>query len=134
MFNNATSFNTNINNWNVSNLLNMENMFCNATLFNQNLNNWNVSNVIHMENMFNNAQSFNQNIGNWNITNNTYIDNMFCLNSPIPFHKLKITSFFDKPFKSMEPLKRKKIFDLLFIWDRRKNYIMFLNHYGYIIF
>ena len=58
---------------------------------------------------------------------------MFCFNSPIPFYKLKITSFFDEPYKSMEPFKRKKIFDALFHWDRRKNFIMFLRNYGYII-
>ena len=33
----------------------------------------------------------------------------------------------------MEPLKRKQIFDVLFHWDRRKNYIMFLTNYGYNI-
>jgi len=33
----------------------------------------------------------------------------------------------------MEPLERKKIFDVLFHWDRRKDFIMFLKNYGYII-
>ena len=39
MFNNATSFNQNINNWNVSNLKNIFIMFNNATSFNQKINN-----------------------------------------------------------------------------------------------
>ena len=111
----------------------MGGMFYNATSFNQKIGNWNVSNVINMKSMFNKATSFNQNIGNWNITNNTDVNNMFCFNSPILFYKLKTTSFFDEPYKSMDSLKRKTIFDLLFHWNRRMNYIMFLTHYGYII-
>ena len=83
--------------------------------------------------MFSNATSFNKNISNWNITNDTDVNDMFCSNSSIPFHKLKTTSFFDEPYKSMEPLKRKQMFNLLFNWDRRKNYIMFLTNYGYNI-
>ena len=108
-------------------------MFYNATSFNQNISNWNVSNVKYMNYMFNDAISFNQNISNWNITNNTDVNNMFCFNSPILFYKLKTTSFFDEPYKTIEPLKRKIIFDILFHWNRRGNYIMFLTHYGYII-
>ena len=45
-------FNQPLNNWNVSNVSNMKNMFCHAQLFNQPLNNWNVSNVKDMERMF----------------------------------------------------------------------------------
>ena len=36
-----------INNWDVSNVTDMSEMFQNATSFNQPLNNWNVSNVLH---------------------------------------------------------------------------------------
>ena len=75
----------------------------------------------------------NYNISNWNVTNNTNVENMFCFNSPIPFYKLKTTSFFDEPYKNMELIKRKKIFDVLFNWDRCCNYIMFLTHFNYII-
>ena len=35
-----------INNWNVSNVTYMENMFRSATAFNQPLNNWNVSSAV----------------------------------------------------------------------------------------
>ena len=58
---------------------------------------------------------------------------MLCLNSSISFYKLKTTSFFDEPYKNMEPLKRKKIFDSLFNCDKRRNYIMFLAYFNYII-
>ncbi len=35
-------------------------MFANATSFNQPLSNWNIANVVNMENIFYNATSFNQ--------------------------------------------------------------------------
>ena len=40
-------------------------MFWGATSFNQPLNNWNVSNVTDMEDMFENASSFNQPLNNF---------------------------------------------------------------------
>ena len=55
----APSFNQPLNNWNVSNVEDMEGMFAGAQSFNQPLNNWNVSNVWYMEGMFYNATSFN---------------------------------------------------------------------------
>ena len=58
-----------INNWDVSNVTNMNNLFFNMTNFNDCINNWNVSNVISMKLMFYNATSFNQNITNWNVSN-----------------------------------------------------------------
>ena len=100
--------------------------------FNQNINNWNVSNVIDMRKMFCNAVSFNQNINNWNVSSVKYMCYMF-YNTKIPFYKLNTTSFFDEPYKKMTPLNRKKIFDTLFHWERRKNYIMFLKYFDYIV-
>ena len=44
-------------------------MFASARSFNQPLNNWNVSNVEDMESMFNYATSFNQPLDNWNVSN-----------------------------------------------------------------
>ncbi len=107
-------------------------MFYNTFSFNKNINRWNVANVKNMFSMFRNAISFNQNISNWNISNECNVNNMFCFNTPIHFYKLKTTSFFEKPYKSMKPCKRKKIFDVLFHWDRRKDFIMFLKNYNYI--
>jgi len=77
MFNNATSFNQPLNNWNVSNVSDMDNMFNNATSFNQPLNNWNVSNVSDMDNMFDNAVSFNQYLSSWVTSNVSDMNNMF---------------------------------------------------------
>ena len=58
MFENASSFNQPLNNWNVSNVEYMNSMFTFANSFNQPLNNWNVSNVTNMEDMFYDAISF----------------------------------------------------------------------------
>lgn len=62
MFSGATSFNTNISGWNVSNVTDMSSMFQGATSFNQNLTAWNISNVIDMSSMFKSATRFNQDL------------------------------------------------------------------------
>jgi surface protein len=76
MFNGCSSFDRNINYWNVSNVTNMSAMFY-TTPFNQPLNSWNVSNVDDMNNMFGNCSSFNQNISGWNVSNVTNMNYMF---------------------------------------------------------
>ena len=48
---------------------NMQRMFWYASSFNQNLNNWDVSNVTVMDGMFDKATVFNGNIGSWNVSN-----------------------------------------------------------------
>ena len=58
-----------IEDWDVSNVKNMKEMFMDASSFNQPLNNWNVSNVKFMDQMFLNASSFNQPLTNWNVSN-----------------------------------------------------------------
>ena len=47
----------------------MQSMFSEATSFNQPLNNWDVSNVTDMDSMFESAIHFNQPLNNWNIEN-----------------------------------------------------------------
>ena len=77
MFCNATSFNGDISNWNVSNVTNMANMFQNASSFNGSLNSWNVSNVTNFSWMFYQASNFNSAINNWNVSSATNMANMF---------------------------------------------------------
>ncbi|MEN9522743.1 MAG: hypothetical protein RL065_1120, partial [Bacteroidota bacterium] len=77
LFYNATSFNGNISNWDVSHIINMSSMFTGASSFNQNIGNWNTGNVTNMSFMFQRAASFNQNIGNWNTSNVTNMTSMF---------------------------------------------------------
>ncbi len=76
-----------INNWDVSHVTNMRNMFSYAQLFNENIGGWNVSNVTDMTYMFNGASSFNQNIGSWYVGNVIEMSFMFAgasdFNQPI---------------------------------------------------
>jgi len=73
-FSDCTNFNSDISNWDTTNINNMASMFSGATQFNQPLNNWNTSNVTYMSNMFRQANSFNQNITR-DVTNNYWITN-----------------------------------------------------------
>ena len=60
MFMDASSFIQPLTNCNLSNVIYMNRMFYDATSFNQPLNNWNVSKVTNMRGMFWGATSFNQ--------------------------------------------------------------------------
>lgn len=71
------SFNQDISGWNVSNVTDMNSMFDNASSFNQPLNSWDVLNVTNMAYMFQNATSFNQSLYNWNVSNVTNMNSMF---------------------------------------------------------
>lgn len=77
MFMNASCFNGNIGNWDVSNVTSMRYMFFNATTFNQDIGNWNVSNVTDMVQMFQLAKVFNQDISTWDVSNVTSMRYMF---------------------------------------------------------
>ena len=76
-FRNATSFNKNINSWDVSNVFNIENLFYGASVFNQPIGDWNTSSVTNMISVFNNASAFNQPIGNWDTSSVTKMNRMF---------------------------------------------------------
>ncbi|WP_299891001.1 BspA family leucine-rich repeat surface protein [uncultured Lacinutrix sp.] len=69
--------NSSFNNWDVSNITNMEGMFAATDIFNQDIGNWNVSNVTNMAFMFFDAYNFNQDIGNWDVSNVTNMGKMF---------------------------------------------------------
>jgi surface protein len=68
MFSNATSFNQELGNWDVSSVSIMYSMFYGATVFNQELGDWNVSLVNNMADMFEDATSFNQDISRWDVS------------------------------------------------------------------
>ena len=63
-----STFNQDISNWDVSNVISMKWMFLNASSFNQDISSWDVRNVTNMDAMFF-ATSFNQDIGNWDVSN-----------------------------------------------------------------
>ena len=77
MFANASVFNQDIGNWNLSNVSNLNGLFVNASIFNQDIGAWNVSNVTNMAYMFSGARAFNQDISNWNVGNVTNMTAMF---------------------------------------------------------
>jgi surface protein len=77
MFNNATSFNSNIGGWNVANITNMDYVFYYAKSFNNDIGSWDVSNVTSMDYMFGYAHSFDQDIGGWNVGNVKSMKGMF---------------------------------------------------------
>ncbi|MCK8462216.1 BspA family leucine-rich repeat surface protein [Mycoplasma capricolum subsp. capricolum] len=68
---------TNLDNWNTSNITNMEWMFTGAEMFNQDISKWDVSKVTNMNSMFTNAKKFNQDISMWNTSNVIKMDHMF---------------------------------------------------------
>ena len=65
MFGGASSFNSDISNWNVGAVTSMEGMFWGASSFNSDISNWNVGRVTDMDSMFYGASSFNQNLCPW---------------------------------------------------------------------
>jgi surface protein len=67
----------NINDWDVSAITDMSNLFANMTNFNRDISNWDVSNVKNMRGMFYNCSNFNQDISNWNVSNVTNMSYMF---------------------------------------------------------
>jgi len=78
MFDNCQKLNdSNISNWNISNVTNISYLFSKANIFNQDLNNWDTSNVTNMSYVFSEASSFNGNIGNWNTSNVTNMSSLF---------------------------------------------------------
>ncbi|GGD38768.1 hypothetical protein GCM10012288_10990 [Malaciobacter pacificus] len=77
LFSGATSFNGNISSWDVSKVTNLAYTFFNASSFNQDISGWDVSSVQSMSWLFNNASSFNQYIGGWNVSSVLDMGRMF---------------------------------------------------------
>lgn len=61
----ANLVDSNIANWDVSNVTTMRSMFREATSFNANISSWSVANLSNVNNMFQNASSFTQNLSSW---------------------------------------------------------------------
>ena len=66
-----------INNWNVSNVENMERMFSKSYYFNKPLHKWDTAHVKNMSYMFAGCEQFHQNISNWNVSNVENMEGMF---------------------------------------------------------
>ena len=76
MFSRCTTFNSNLSNWNVTNITNMNYMFLDCRLFNCDLSKWDVKNVTSMVGMFEGCNSLNSDLSNWNVSN---VNDMRCM-------------------------------------------------------
>ncbi|TFH27675.1 MAG: BspA family leucine-rich repeat surface protein [Promethearchaeota archaeon] len=77
MFYFAIDFNQNIRGWDVSKVTDMHEMFYDAFLFNQSIIDWDTSSVTNMGGMFARAPLFNQDIGEWDVSSVTDMSYMF---------------------------------------------------------
>lgn len=77
LFAEKDTFNRDISKWDVSNVLLMQGMFYGAHSFNQPLNSWNVSSVVTMQTMFYGAIKFNQPLDKWDVSNVENMHEMF---------------------------------------------------------
>ena len=77
MFWGCKKFNSDLSKWNVSNVKNMEGMFVGCQSFNSDLSKWDVSKVETMESMFDNCKTFNSDLSKWNVSNVENMNGMF---------------------------------------------------------
>lgn len=95
MFYGATNFNQPLDNWDVSSVTNMSGMFSGAEEFNQPLDNWDVSNVTNMSEMFKNTEKFNQPLDSWDVSSVTDMSEIFKNSAQDPLPKW----YKKKPYK-----------------------------------
>ena len=78
LFNNFTSFNGDISEWNVSKVENMNGIFMNCENFEGwQIENWNTDSLVYANSMFYNCEKFDCNLSNWNTSNIKYSKEMF---------------------------------------------------------
>ncbi len=72
-----SSFNDNIEDWDVRNVTNMMGMFLGCHVYNQPLNKWNMSKVMFNSHMFNHCYKFNQPLNQWDTSNISFMESLF---------------------------------------------------------
>ena len=77
MFLGCKNFNADLSKWDVSGVGDMDGMFWGCKKFKCDLSNWDVSSVEEMGDMFWNCQTFNSDLSNWNVSKVEYMGNMF---------------------------------------------------------
>lgn len=75
--NNSTINSSDMANWDVSSITNMNQTFRNASAFNVNIGSWDVSSVTNFSQAIRNADAFNQDLGSWNVSAGTTFNGMF---------------------------------------------------------
>ena len=105
----SSSFNQPLNNWNVSRVIDMSEIFTSST-FNQPLDNWDVSQVINMSYMFGGGRfgvsSFNQDINNWDVSQVIDMSGMFAespFNQPLDNWNVSNVLYMDEMFYEGNP-------------------------------
>lgn len=74
----SASFFTNLNQWDVSNVVNFSNVFQNITgVFGSDISVWNTSSGETFTNMFKGCTNFNNDLSGWNMSSATNVDGMF---------------------------------------------------------
>ena len=77
MFRDCENFNADLSKWNVSSATTMLGMFASCDKFNSNLSNWDVSGVLYMQCMFKNCKNFDSDLSKWNVSSAENIGGMF---------------------------------------------------------
>ncbi|MGV3762617.1 BspA family leucine-rich repeat surface protein, partial [Parapedobacter sp.] len=77
MFRGATSLNSDLSHWDVSNVTDMGGLFFGARAFNGNISNWDVSRVFNMGQMFQSAVAFDGDLSGWDVSGVTNMSIMF---------------------------------------------------------
>jgi len=136
MFSGATSFNQDLSGWDVSKVTVMGYMFFNATSFNHDLSGWDVSKVTDMCYMFYGATSFNQDLSGWDVSKVTWrMSSMFSGATALIAtleHTSGVSSFFQGVYRDMPRAERLQAFACAFPWPRRRAFMLFLVHHGYL--
>merc|ERR1712238_434345 len=76
-FVNATEFNGDVSDWDVSSVTSMNSMFAFVTKFNGDVSDWDVSSVTDMDFMFEGATNFNSDVSDWDVSSVTSMIFMF---------------------------------------------------------
>ena len=77
LFEDKENFNEDISGWDVSSVTTMQRIFEDADSFNQDISGWDVSSVVDMLFAFHNAEDFNQDISAWDVSSATNLAAMF---------------------------------------------------------
>ena len=94
MFADCDNFNADLSKWNVSSVKDMRSMFSYCKNFNCDLSKWDVSNVEDMAYMFWNCKNFNSDLSNWDVSGVLYMQCMFknCKNFDSDLSKWNVSS------------------------------------------
>lgn len=120
LFAGAHPFNSDISQWNVSTVTNLKCIFCNASSFNGDISLWDVSSVLNMEAVFFNASSFNRDISQWNVSKVTTMQSMFRLSS---FFNINISNWDVSNVGNMQDIfHNATLFNQMLCWNTSSLY------------